>query len=501
MNPDVTPQASTSAAGVDPRGAAASPMAETLHESSEKSRETRRKLQSVVCLPPAETRKSVKRSNKASQNANEMASGSQVVENTDEIDPMDVTLQEGSRHEEKQQQTLNEIASAIDVAATAVDKYVKNFEQAIESIADNEKRREAYENYAKNPLVYMHYQNVSHLATTVKQLINPEERTPYAQIVTENIENIRRAAEVAKEHKSPPAKRIREDTLPNAAKFKLVMAPKPSASEDPIAIYLKVTEKERLQLAEMRPKGREARFLFYTREHAECAMTKLQTSKYKNIKITDMYTIFITVAASHSIRTQKLTKVERDEQPFMKNGVFEHAQARKTILEKNPLWFESHHDIECVEMHTIPGKEDRFLFEIYVSGRALRKFGSKTKEGRGPINLGSKVVDAYLTEKDDYCFKCLSHKHWWKQCDAPEPRCKYCVDNHLSKDCPIKHLPKEHVCRNCSKANEMRDADREEDSNHPATSTKCPFIRERMRQERRRKQAKRTKPKYVRGRK
>lgn len=396
--------------------------------------------------------------------------------------------------------TLKEIAEAIKLAANCVQKYGVELEEQVMNESDPRIKREAYERMGTNPLLTMHYHNSIHLANITSQLLGYKCSPSYSQVAGMR-PAIAPGNTSADMPNHPSRKRRREDTQPTVAKFKLVMSPKCVAAEDPEKVYRRVVGNSRIQLADSSTKGREGRFLFYLREHSEEAMKKLQEGKYNGKKVTDLFNVFATMVATHSIRTRKFSKKTRDDQPFMVNGIFDHKEARQVLFDNNSLWFESQHDIDCVDLHVIPGDEDRYILEVFVSSRALRKFNSKSKDGRGPIDMGSKVVDAYVTERDDYCFRCLDPSHWWKNCKAKEPNCKFCEENHLSKECPVKKLPKQHVCRTCSNANAMRDADEEEDVNHTATSTKCPFVRKRMRQARMKSRVKSQKPKYVRDRK
>lgn len=452
-------------------------------------------VQSVVTLPTKEP-KSGSSLRREATTPKQRSSGSR---SSGQSKKRDVTTQTmTSANEETLLESMKEVATAIKVAADGVNKYVNMLEAELQNVSDPNARREATEKLGTNPLVTMHYHNVTHLANIANHLNGQKQSPTYSQVAAK-APQLPVAREEISEVGRPDRKRRREETTPTVAKFKLVMTPKSPAAEDPRDVYRKVvgTRTRQIQLAETTIKGREGRFLFYLREHAEDALKLLQDGNFGRHKVKDLYNTFITVASTHSIRTQKIRKSDARQLQFFPLGVFDHHEARKVIFDLNPLWFESTHDVDCVEYHSIPGEEEHFLLEIYVSSRALRKFSSKSKEGKGPIDIGTWVVSAYLTERDDYCFRCLDHRHWWKNCDAKKPNCRFCEAHHLSKECPVKHLPKEHVCRNCSNANAMRDADQEVDSNHTATSTKCPWVRERIRQERKKKQVKRQKPKYV----
>ena len=75
----------------------------------------------------------------------------------------------------------------------------------------------------------------------------------------------------------------------------------------------------------------------------------------------------------------------------------------------------------------------------------------------------------YVTQ----CFHCQKIGHTSEYCDSQKPVCKYCGQNHESKNCEIKDDPSKHCCANCL-ASDNEDYKRNA-RNHNASSYKCPF--------------------------
>lgn len=460
-----------------------------------------RKIKSMVVISTAERNEQLRKRISNHGRQNDEANHQMICELAHEQQAIDDSSREKTGEENKAAM-LSEIAMAINQSVKSVDGYIAKLESTVAAISDPDKKCEEYNKLGANPLVLMHYNNVTHLANIASQLTVDALVPTYSQMVQVKPKpSVQSEARDASQADQPRVKRRREDTHPKMPKFKLVMSPKVDTYEDPMQIYRKFVDGSKIQLAGQRIKGREVRLLYYVREHAELALKKLTEARHGQKRVSELYNLFITVISEESLRTQKITRAERDGLPFVREGVFDHGLAREKLLEHNPMWFNSIQDIDCVEMHETTGREGGYIIEVYVSRRAQAKFINRSRHGKGTIDMGSLVLTAYITAKDDYCFRCLDHTHWWKECKASEPNCRFCEEHHMSMECPLKFRPNEHVCRNCSAANAMRDADKEVDDNHPATSTKCPWVRERMTRERKQLHAKRNNRKNVNTRK
>ena len=76
------------------------------------------------------------------------------------------------------------------------------------------------------------------------------------------------------------------------------------------------------------------------------------------------------------------------------------------------------------------------------------------------------VFDRYhLTQ----CYRCQKFGHTSKQCQrsSDDLVCRYCTENHESKDGPLKGQLESYKCANCK-------------SNHASTYTKCPVLQSQL---------------------
>ena len=81
-------------------------------------------------------------------------------------------------------------------------------------------------------------------------------------------------------------------------------------------------------------------------------------------------------------------------------------------------------------------------------------------EGFGVEHLWLNVEEFTFSKKPMQCHGCKRFGHPVKWCRSKKV-CGFCSEDHLDKDCPIKHDSSKHHCRNC-------------EGNHSALSTSCP---------------------------
>ncbi len=74
------------------------------------------------------------------------------------------------------------------------------------------------------------------------------------------------------------------------------------------------------------------------------------------------------------------------------------------------------------------------------------------------------VFDRYhLTQ----CYRCQKFGHTSSKCPRQSSVCRYCSENHQTKDCPLKGQLDKYKCANCK-------------SNHATTYTKCPVLQSQL---------------------
>ena len=83
---------------------------------------------------------------------------------------------------------------------------------------------------------------------------------------------------------------------------------------------------------------------------------------------------------------------------------------------------------------------------------------------------------AYDDFNVNMCNKCCMYGHTERKCKRNDFTCKYCSQNHDSKDCPIKKETNKFNCTNCTYANQK--ANKKYDCNHSANDFKnCEYYK------------------------
>jgi hypothetical protein len=88
------------------------------------------------------------------------------------------------------------------------------------------------------------------------------------------------------------------------------------------------------------------------------------------------------------------------------------------------------------------------------------------------IQIGTEPVRINVPEKREsnirpiQCFRCQKYSHYNTFCRGEKNICRYCAEDHESKNCPVADKSSKWKCSNCV-------ADKREDINHRAGSREC----------------------------
>lgn len=292
-------------------------------------------------------------------------------------------------------------------------------------------------------------------------------------------------------------KRIDRDTKPGD--YRVVMKPKTRGAPDATKILREAIKGVRVQIVERQMKGADTHFKFLNREHAMTVLSRLEEYMVGTMRATQIYHVFMKTGAGCSIRTEAFSTEVYKRLQFLDGGKVNHQRAVAALVNHNPIWFESEGAIELVELHKVGGrKRDRFILAIHVTSGTYKKFLKNTKAGRATIDTGMDIVAAYAEFKDDRCFKCLQPGHRMNDCKGPTV-CKFCgvSNDHLSMDCQVKREGLiHHECITCKRENEARPVEQQVDTNHAATTARCPAERRLQKERSKRERAAAVKPQY-----
>ena len=432
------------------------------------------------------------------------------------------------KHQKQQpgERPPNQLDRLIETAERAEQAMQQLLDKYYETIATNtteENKAAALQTFSQCPLVRYHYDVAIGTLEQVKQLMSnqpqnsagvpreddkrrhmadssppPKSKRTHSRSRHEPRHSSRKTRHRSKERRPREHSRRRTNTSEpmeqGTGSYALTLTLKPGATIDPVkTLYdaIEADNKKRhnnIHIARVHQHETGAKIKFWVKEHAEKALRALERYAENGIKAIDQLQTSIQITAEESLQTEPITKDTYENLRFVKEGKIVTEKAIDVIAKWNPLWFASKQDIEHVEAQRLESKEGRctYRIEIYTNAETIYKFTRASKNGRASIDLGGRTVDAWQAIREDVCHRCLKHGHWWKQCEAPHPNCRYCIlKDHLSKDCPVKTMKDKHICFMCTdRNNKTRDVRRWKSTNHQAITTKCPLVRRRQRRQR-----------------
>lgn len=368
---------------------------------------------------------------------------------------------------------LRRIARTAKESAKKIGSFIRECKKAVEMTVDPDEKARLMLLVATSPLIDRHDRNVSEAAELANRLAGqmPPAAPSYARIVTRGAHQ---QQDATRQRRKPAASRRRPSGNGN---IMLQLTAKTQRDIDPIKVHRDATRGMDVHVAKVTTLGSHARIHYWLHEHAEKAKQAIEKHSVNGVPATDLYETKVVITAKHSVKTAAFNKRVLDLLPFYKAGKVDRIRAAEVLSDANSCWFESTADIEAVEVNSVARKDEAlYIVEIYMSEAAIKRFNARAERGKATINLGRTIVEAWTTVKCEPCYRCLQYGHWRAQCRAPKARCRYCGDDHDVTKCSKKDDPTCPICQEFNSS--LRHDQRPRDTDHPATSTRCPAVRQ-----------------------
>ena len=419
---------------------------------------------------------------------------------------------------------LAQIVDAAKDAAVKIEQLVNKYHESTYKLETARQRNAAYQRYTACPLVKLHYETVAQCLKEATDLIKEKSSKSDRNTVEAVDTQLATTSGTAtrKRGRSPTrvSTQTRETTnrsksrgdsratsQPGAGNYMLVMTAVAADAPEPIkAMYAAIdsgeaeeADDQRVHVAKATTRGPQTKIRFWAKEHAEKAMQLIKKHNHQGKPLTEYFDVRTSITAPESIRTNKLSLQQFRRLPFVSAGRLVSGAAAKVISKRNPLWFETEHDIESVEAHRNgEGTDVSYQIEIYTNPGVIKRFNTASKGGKGTIDLEGVTIDAWQTVREDVCHRCLEPGHWWRGCKAAHPNCKYCLlKTHVSRECKNIDDKESYVCYVCTDYNTKVKQEKDKVAvNHSATGTRCPIVKNRQNKQRQRKAAASKRPRH-----
>lgn len=219
--------------------------------------------------------------------------------------------------------------------------------------------------------------------------------------------------------------------------YVITMTAKTTEPINPANAIYEALGKTRTQILQIQNDGLSARIRLGNKYDLEEIKKKLDSYRGGNLALRQLYHLTVQVKNCYTIRTDAFGTETKSRLPFLADGVVAQKLAEETLFMRNKILFEKRENILFVVLHRLERAHNgHYSLIVMIDHETMSKI-SKLKN-IPTLDLEVIRLAVKLPSIETECFRCLETGHKADHCQADQPTCRHCRQQHESRDCPEK---------------------------------------------------------------